>query len=164
MKNWSKRKKILVGLLLLFLAVQAIQPSKNQGNASGPKDIIQVKQVPDSVLAVLKKSCYDCHSNYTIYPWYDNITPVNWWVAHHIDEGKRELNFSIFGEYTAKRQAKKLEESAKQIEEDEMPLKSYLLLHSNAELSAAEKKMLIDWFKNARAGMIGISTEPEKKH
>ena len=151
---------------MLFLAAQAIQPAKNQGKASGPKDITQVVQVPDSVMTVLKKSCYDCHSNYTTYPWYDNITPANWWVAHHIDEGKRELNFSTFGEYTAKRQAKKLEESAEQVEEGEMPLNSYLIMHGDAKLSDAQKRMLINWFKTARAGMTGVppAAEHEEKH
>lgn len=151
---------------MLFLAAQAIQPSKNRGNASGPKDITQVAQVPDSVMTLLKKSCYDCHSNHTDYPWYDNITPVNWWVGHHINEGKEEVNYSTFGEYTAKRQAKKLEESAEQIEKDEMPLKSYLIMHGDAKLSDAQKQVLINWFKSTRAGMTGVqpAAEHEEKH
>jgi uncharacterized membrane protein len=158
MKNWSKRKKILIGLLVLFLAAQAIQPSKNQGSQTGPKDITTVMQVPDSVMSVLKKSCYDCHSNYTTYPWYDNITPANWFVANHVNEGKRELNFTTFGEYSARRQAKKLDESAKQIEKGEMPISSYTLLHPDAKLSDAQRQLLINWFKNAKAGT-GINTE-----
>lgn len=160
MKNWSKRKKILAGLLVLFLAAQAIQPSKNRGSATGPKDITSFTPVPDSVMTVLKKSCYDCHSNYTTYPWYDNITPLNWWVAHHIDEGKRELNFTTFGEYTARKQAKKLEESAEQVQEGEMPLKSYLITHGDARLSDAQKAMLVTWFKRARE-RTGIAPEAE---
>jgi hypothetical protein len=60
----------------------------------GLKDISKTLQVPDSVMYVLKKSCYDCHSNYSTHLWYDRITPVNWWVADHITEGKRRLNFT----------------------------------------------------------------------
>ena len=155
MKNWSKRKKILLGLMVLFIAVQAIQPSKNQGSPTGPTDITAAMQVPDSVMTVLKKSCYDCHSNHTTYPWYDNITPVNWWVNHHINEGKRELNFSTFAEYNQRRKAKKLDESAEQIEKGEMPLKSYLLMHGDAKLTESQQKMLINWFKSAKSGSAG---------
>lgn len=157
MKNWSKRKKILIGLLLLFLAAQAIRPAKNEGAATGPKDIAHTVAVPDSVMTVLKKSCYDCHSNHSTYPWYDRIAPVSWWVSHHIDEGKRELNFSIFGEYTVRRQAKKMEETAEQVEEGDMPLKSYLIMHGDASLNEEQKKLVIDWAKTTQAQIAGKS-------
>jgi hypothetical protein len=161
MKNWSKRKKIIVGLLVLFLVIQAIQPAKNRGSAAGPKDIASVMQVPGDVMTVMKKSCYDCHSDSTNYPWYDNITPVNWWVAHHINEGKRELNFTVFGDYNTRRKAKKLDESAEQIEKDEMPMQSYLIMHGDAKLSEVQKKLLIDWFKAARAATSAPPEEPK---
>lgn len=150
--------------MALFIVIQAIQPAKNTGSASGPKDIASVIQVPNDVMTVMKKSCYDCHSDSTYYPWYDNITPVNWWVAHHINEGKRELNFTVFGDYSPRRKAKKLEESAKQIEKDEMPLQSYLIMHSDAKLSEAQKKLLIDWFKAARAAIGAPTDEPKENN
>lgn len=142
------KKKILIGLLVIFLIAQAIQPTKNRGDASGPKDIFSVVQIPENVQSILKKSCYDCHSNNTTYPWYDHITPVNWWVANHINEGKHELNFSIFGEYSAKRQTKKIEEIAETVEKEEMPLKSYLIMHGDAKLTAQEKELLVNWAKS----------------
>ena len=145
------KKKILLGLLVVFLAAQAIQPTKNKGSAFGPKDISGSVHVPYSVMSVLKQSCFDCHSNYTNYPWYDQITPVNWWVADHINEGKRELNFSSFGEYSLKRQNKKLEEIAKTVEKEQMPLKSYLIMHGNAKLTDSEKQLLVSWSKSAIA-------------
>lgn len=149
MKNWSKSAKIVLGIIFLLLVAQLFQPSPNQGNVFGPKDITQVVQVPDTVLSILKKSCYDCHSNSTTYVWYDKITPVNYWIDHHIAEGKHELNFSVFGEYTAKRQAKKLDEVAEQLEKDEMPLGSYTLLHTDAKITEGQKKILIDWAHTA---------------
>jgi uncharacterized membrane protein len=149
MKKWSKTKTVLIILLVLFLAVQAAQPSPNKGAATGPKDVTHVVEVPDSVMAVLKKSCYDCHSDYTTYVWYDKITPVNFWIDHHINEGKRELNFSAFGEYTAKRQAKKLDEIAEQVEKHEMPLGSYTLMHTDAKLTDSQRKLLISWAEAA---------------
>lgn len=151
MRNWSRGNKIFLALGILFLAGQAIQPTKNKGALNAPTDIAQVINVPDTVAVMLKKSCYDCHSNNTVYPWYDNIFPANWWVAEHIREGKRELNFSKFGEYNDRKQAKKLEEISDQIKDGAMPLKSYLFLHDGARLNEQQQKMLTDWAAKARA-------------
>ncbi len=67
---------------------------------------------------ILKRSCYDCHSNNTVYPWYDRIQPVAWWLQYHVNHGKHSLNFSEFGSYSVARQAKKLKNIGKQIKED----------------------------------------------
>lgn len=150
MKTWSKKKKILIALLLLFIAAQAIRPAKNTGSSSGPQDVTTVVQVPDSMMALLKTSCYDCHSNHSDYPWYDQIAPVSWWVSNHINEGKRELNFTQFGSYTAKKKAHKMEEIAKTVEKDEMPISSYLWMHGNAQLTAEQKSAIISWAKAAQ--------------
>ena len=141
-------KKLLIIFLVLFLAIQLFRPSLNRGNAAGPNDITQAMAVPAPVRTILEKSCYDCHSNHTEYPWYDRIAPVSWWVANHIKEGKLELNFTEFGTYTPKKQAKKLEEIAETVESGEMPLKSYLITHGDARLTEAQKKTLVDWAKN----------------
>lgn len=145
MKKKPKTGRILILLLLVFLLAQALRPAKNNGAAAGPNDIRTVVPVPDSTMAILQKSCYDCHSNHSDYPWYDQITPVNWWVTHHINEGKRELNFTEFAGYTAKRKAHKLEEIVKSIKQGWMPLDSYLWMHGDAELSEAQKQALIAW-------------------
>lgn len=145
MKTWSKKKKILIGLLALFLLAQTIQPQKNNGNPHGPSDLNAAVQVPADVFSVLKRSCYNCHSNYTDYPWYDHITPVNWWISSHIIEGKKDLNFTIFKDYPKPEQFELLEEIAQSVETDEMPLKSYLVAHPKAKLSAAEKMLIATW-------------------
>ncbi len=151
MKKRSKTKKILLLLLLIFLAIQVIRPSKNNGNPTGPKDITKVVAVSDSVMFMLKKSCYDCHSDYTVYPWYDQITPVNWWVNNHVNEGKRHLNFTTFGDYTADKMDKKLDGIAETIDKGEMPINSYLWMHGDAKLNEAQRKMIVDWVAVARA-------------
>jgi hypothetical protein len=142
------KKKILIGILVLFVLAQAVQPTKNNGTGTNPNDITTLHDVPENVMGILKKSCYDCHSNYTNYPWYDHITPVNWWVANHIKEGKRELNFNEFASYSSEKQLKKLKEMAEEVEEEEMPLPSYLFTHGDARLNIDQKKLLIDWAKN----------------
>jgi hypothetical protein len=103
-----------------------------------------------AVKSILERSCYDCHSNHTRYPWYSNIQPVAWWLQHHIDEGKEHLNFSAFKTYTPAEMDHKLKEIEEVIEENEMPLWSYRLIHQKAKLSEAEKNNLLKWVKESR--------------
>lgn len=138
-------KKIGLGLLVLLVLLQFFQPTKNQGEKYGSNDIYQVTMTPTLVQTALETSCFDCHSNSTVYPWYTKIQPIGLWMQYHVNEGKEELNFSEFKTYTPKRQAHKLDEILEMIEEDEMPLASYTLIHKNAVLSDAQKAELIAW-------------------
>jgi hypothetical protein len=108
-------------------------------------DIANVYAVPQNVSDILKKACRDCHSNNTVYPWYSEVQPVGLWLINHVQEGKRELNFSEFGSYAIGRQYKKLDEMIDEVKEGEMPISSYTLIHTNAKLSDIEKQILIDW-------------------
>jgi hypothetical protein len=145
--NSSLFKKIGLVLLALLFLLQFVQPARNEGQSSGPNDVTQAMNVPVSVQQTLEKSCYDCHSNHTEYPWYSNIQPLGFWLKDHVDEGKEELNFSEFNSYTPKRKAKKMKEIVKEIEEGEMPLSSYTLIHGDAKLTEAQKAELIAWAK-----------------
>lgn len=138
-------KKILIVLLLALVVIQFIRPAKNRSTAEEPQSITKVYQVPDNVNEILKKACYDCHSNNTRYPWYNNIQPIYWWLNDHIQEGKKELNFSEFGTYTAKRQAKKLKKVAEEVKEGEMPLNSYTWMHKDAILTDEEVSTIVNW-------------------
>lgn len=142
-------KKILIGLLIIFLLSQFIRPPHNNGDASSPSDITHMVTVPDSVMNLLNIACYDCHSNHTEYPWYSKITPVNWWLNNHIVEGKRHFNFSNFSGSSYKRMIKKMEEVGETVEKHEMPLNSYLWIHKDARLNDAQRKMIINWAKAA---------------
>ena len=99
---------------------------------------------------ILQTSCFDCHSNYTNYPWYTNIQPIGWWLNHHVDEGKEELNFSEFESYSLKRKLHKLEEIKEMVEEGEMPLSSYTLIHGDTKLSPEQKEILYTWVTETR--------------
>ncbi|TGK84753.1 heme-binding protein [Leptospira bourretii] len=94
---------------------------------------------------ILKRSCYDCHSNETVWPTYSYIFPASLLISHHVEEGREELNFSEFGLLTQKKQNKKIYEIWEQVEEGEMPPKDYLLLHPNARLSDKDKEILKQW-------------------
>jgi hypothetical protein len=148
-----KKKKltswILLGLLGILIGIQFIRPVKNKP-VSGTKDIATVIPVSPEVQQILSVSCYDCHSNTTHYPWYAEIMPVGWWLGHHVDEGKRELNFSDAGSYTLKKLDHKLEEVEEEIREGHMPPDNYLILHKDAKLSEEQKKLLYDWVREGR--------------
>ena len=107
-------------------------------------------QFPNNIKQLLQTSCYDCHSNNTAYPWYNKIQPISWFMERHIKEGKVELNFSEFGNYTKRRQKNKLKSIISQIEKEKMPLTSYTLIHRNAKLSDEEKIKLIEWLTALR--------------
>jgi hypothetical protein len=139
-------------LFAAFIIIQFFRPEKNIQATDGPSanDISTVYPVPKEVAAILQTSCYDCHSNNTHYPWYANLQPVAWWLEDHIKEGKKEINFSEFASYRIGRQYKKFEEINKQIEEGEMPLESYTLIHTETKLSAEQKAIIKNWVNSSR--------------
>ena len=147
----SITKKILIGLLGVFIIIQFIKPDKNQSDVVTPNDIFANFQSENSTKQLIRTACYDCHSNNTVYPWYAEIQPLAWWLADHVKEGKSELNFSEFATYKPKKADHKLEEVIEMIQEGEMPLKSYTLIHDNAKLSDGQKKAIITWAEGLRS-------------
>ncbi|HTL80934.1 MAG TPA: heme-binding domain-containing protein [Bacteroidia bacterium] len=149
----AKKKQIGLFLLILFVAIQFYRPSRNTGSADGPNDITHYTTVSPEVKTVLETSCYDCHSDHTEYPWYTNIQPVGWWMAGHVSDGKRALNFSQFTTYGIQRKMRKFKQIADEINEGEMPLDSYLWIHRYAILTDAQKKTVADWAMENRKAM-----------
>lgn len=142
-------KKILMALGLILVVIQFIRPAKNIGTVEGPTDITHTVAVAPDVQNILQKACNDCHSNHTEYPWYYNIQPVAWWLANHVNDGKRHLNFSEFNTYKSKRKLKKLKEVKEEVEDGEMPMDSYLWMHGNAKLTESEKANLYKWVEES---------------
>lgn len=142
----SLKKKIILGLAVILIGIQFFQPLRNQSDEVTASHIERVYNVPQNVKAILTQSCYDCHSNNTRYPWYSRIQPGAWYMARHIKKGKEELNFSTFGDYSARKQRNKFRAMAGQVKDGEMPLSSYTLIHRNAVLSQQDKQVLVNWF------------------
>jgi len=146
-------RKIVLLFLAILVIIQFFHPSRNKAAGAQPNNIDAVHPVPANVKAVLDKACMDCHSNNTVYPWYSKIQPVDWWLTHHINEGKGELNFDEFAVYNLRRQYHKLEEIGKTVKENEMPLDSYTWIHHEARLTEEEKTTLISWADAIRTEM-----------
>jgi hypothetical protein len=132
-------------LLAALIVIQFFRPEKNKQEGEAVNHISKAFAIPDDVTIILKKACYDCHSNNTRYPWYANIQPVAWWLASHINDGKKELNFSEFANYNLRRQYRKMEEVIDEVKEGKMPLNSYTWIHKDAKLTTEEKAKITGW-------------------
>jgi cbb3-type cytochrome oxidase cytochrome c subunit len=149
------KKKILLSLIAGFIIIQFIQPVRNTTDKLLPAELENIYTVPGDVSAILKNSCYDCHSNNTRYPWYSNIQPAGWLLAKHIRDGKAELNFSEFGFYSNRRQQSKLQSIVNSIKDETMPLYAYTLIHRNAELTTVQKKVVTEWIIKTKDSLAG---------
>jgi uncharacterized membrane protein len=138
-------KRILIVLLVVLIVIQFIRPAKNIHPGAQAASITNKYPASPQVQNILQKACYDCHSNNTKYPWYNTIQPVAWWLNNHVEEGKRKLNFDEFLNYTAKKQAKKLDETVELVKKGAMPLDSYTWIHKDAILTKEEKEALARW-------------------
>jgi hypothetical protein len=134
-------KSIFIALAVIFVLIQFVRPDRT----NPPLDPARKLQAPPQVAAILDRSCRDCHSNETDWPWYTNIAPISWWLADHVKEGRHELNLSEWNGYTARRKGRKLKEICEQIKDGEMPLPSYVRLHAKAKLSDADRETLCTW-------------------
>jgi len=144
------RKILKISLIVLavaFVIGQLIRPDFSNPPITQADTLEATTEVPADVQQVLARSCNDCHTNKTTYPWYSKVTPFNWFLANHINDGRRHLNFSVWNTYKPEKKAKKLEEVCEQLEQAEMPLPSYLWIHRDAVLSESDGKLLCDWAK-----------------
>ena len=139
------KKIALTAFFIALILIQFYQPEKNESTITPPTDIVVMTAPPKPIEALLKNTCYDCHSNNTRYPWYANIVPVSYFLADHVKDGKKHLDFSVWGDYTSKKQKHKLEELIDEVSERKMPLKSYTWLHRDAKLSEEEIQLLTGW-------------------
>lgn len=151
------KKKILWGVLALLVIIQFFRIDKSNPESDPAMDFIAMTNPPAEVAGMIKASCYDCHSNQSVYPWYTNVAPVSWWIKKHINDGRKHLNFSEWGNYEERRRNHKLEEFYGEVDHREMPLKSYLIIHSEARLSDEQVKKMTDW-------IVEIGGEGVKEH
>jgi Haem-binding domain len=148
--NMKILKKIAILLTIVLIGIQFIPTTYNTSSEVLETDFTKIYNTPQNIQDLLKTSCYDCHSNNTNYPWYSKIQPGAWIMAKHINEGKEELNFSTFGNYSGRRKKSKLKSTISQIKDGEMPIASYTLVHRDAKLSEEDKIILNKWLTNLR--------------
>lgn len=150
-------KKIIIFLIICVIVIQFIRPVKNTAEGEQRNNITTVATVPDGVKSILNRSCMDCHSNNTSYPWYNNIQPVAWLLQHHVQDGKGELNFDEYATYNLRRQYHKMEEIVEQVNDGKMPIKGYTIMHQNSKLTNEDKEALVQWAE-------GVMTDMKSKY
>ena len=143
MKKFLKITAICI--FAAFLFIQFFRPGFTNPPVNQAETLEASTEVPENVREILKRSCYDCHSNETVYPWYSKIQPSAWFLDDHIHAGRSELNFSVWNTYAASSKRNKLDEICEQLKERLMPLPSYLWVHWDAQVSNEEINILCEW-------------------
>ena len=143
-------KKALFIISAILIIIQFFSIDKQNPPADMEKDFIVLAKPPFEVGEKIKNACYDCHSHNTKYPWYSNIAPVSWLLKEHVNNGRNHLNFSIWSDYKESKKDHKLDECIEMVETGEMPMKGYVLLHEEANLTNEQKHAMIDWFRTIK--------------
>ncbi|WP_458625927.1 heme-binding domain-containing protein [Winogradskyella sp. PC D3.3] len=153
-------KKIGLLLLLVFIVAQFFGPDKNEGDITTVDAFFRDTSPPNEVKTILENACLDCHSDTTRYPWYNNITPVNYWLNEHVTDGKKHFNVSKWNDYSDKKKDHKFEELIEMVEAKEMPLDSYTWTHGEAKLSAEQIETVVAWANTVRLKYVFLK-EPQ---
>jgi hypothetical protein len=141
---------VLIILVCAFVVIQFIRPARTNP-AVNPQQTIEANlQVSPQVAAIFDRSCNDCHSNKTVWPWYTNVAPVSWLLTNHVNEGRHNMNLSEWGSYDKDKQSRRLRDMCEQVQDGEMPLSTYTPLHPSAKLSAEDVKTICDWGNSER--------------
>ena len=138
-------KKILIILILVFIGIQFIPINVPADLSVKEGDALKA---PENVQVILERSCFDCHSSHTTFPWYSSIAPVSLFTKMHVKKGREHLNFSTWNSYSDEKKVKYLGKIPKAIK-SKMPLPSYLLVHKEAKLSDEDRKAISDWASEA---------------
>lgn len=146
----KNRKIIVLFLIFAIAAMQFIQPERNNPVTPAEQDFAVVHNLSEADAQLIKAACYDCHSNEVVFPWYANVAPVSYFVAEHVEDGRKHLNFSIWSTYSEGKADHKLEECSEELEKGAMPLDSYVWLHKEADLSEEQRSGLIELFASLR--------------
>ena len=146
----SKITKFWLAIVGLVILMQLFRPDKNSPSENVGHTLSAKTQMPSDVQRILDRSCADCHSYRTRWPWYSNIAPISWVVIDDVNEGRRNMNFSEWADYDAAGAADRLKSICDDAKSGDMPLASYRWVHREAKLSDAEKKVVCDWTNTER--------------
>lgn len=152
MKVWHRVLKWLaLAAVCVLIALQFARPARTNPAVDQSQTIHAHLQVPPQVAAIFDRSCQDCHSHTTRWPWYSNIAPLSWLIVEDVNDGRQQLNLSEWGRYDKRRAGNKLDDICDEVKSGAMPISSYVLIHRSAKLSPEDVKILCDWSAAERA-------------
>ena len=137
------KKRIALILLAVFAVAQLIQPDRSVPTPVPVNDMLTMTQAPQDIRTLVEGACYDCHSDKSNYPWYAYITPANFWLQSHINEGREKMNFTRWNDPASREEAY---ECGEVLKEGEMPPSNYAFIHGHAKLTDEQRARLVDWF------------------
>ena len=147
-RRWAER--IGLGLLAALMVSQFIPVDRHNPSIDPSKTIYATEKLPAPVQAVFTRSCQNCHSNQTVWPWYSYVAPVSWMIASDVHGARKKMNFSEWGGYPANKREEKLEEICEQLTNGDMPDLKYTLLHRGARITAEERAAVCQWTEDSR--------------
>jgi Haem-binding domain len=143
-------KKIGLATVFLLLATQFIPLNRSNPSVDPSQTIYATLPVPAKVKAVFERSCKNCHSDETAWPWYSYVAPVSWVLAHDVHQARKMMNLSEWGSYSAKRKEDRLEEICEQVTNGDMPDRKYAIFHRSARLTPEEREAVCQWTDDSR--------------
>ena len=160
MRIWLRR--LTYAALAIAVLIQFIRPAQTNPSVNPHNEISAVVPMNPNVTSILNRSCNDCHSNNTSWPWYSKVAPVSWLVTRDVNEGRRELNLSEWGTYAPQRRSKLLAKMCTEAREGEMPMLAYSVMHPKARLTTSDIQALCSWAGggNAEARELSLSRAP----
>jgi hypothetical protein len=139
---------LFILLIAAFVVMQFFGIDRNNPEFDQETDFLTIENPPAEMEKIITSSCYDCHSNQTVWPWYSYIAPASWLIEDHVIEGRDNLNFSDWGTYELEDRAYIIEEMIEEIEEGEMPFPGYDKMHPDAKLTEEQKQALFTWLRS----------------
>lgn len=143
-------RSIVIVVAVALLVIQVVRPDRTNPPVDPSRTMQSHLQPPPEVMSILERSCIDCHSNQTRWPWYSNVAPTSWWLVDHVNHARSHMNFSEWTKYDRKDAAELLEEICEETSKGAMPLPSYLLIHRSSKLSPQDVRTLCEWSEAAR--------------
>lgn len=151
-------KLAFAGLALIFVALQFVRPRAFNPPSEASRAVEAHVRVSPEVESILARSCMDCHSNRTEWPWYSNVAPVSWFVADHVNHGRKHLNFSDWARLDREEARQMLDGICVLTKHGSMPMRSYTFIHRDAVLSPADVRALCDWSQEERRRLLAATT------
>lgn len=141
----SALRGLVLVLLVALAGIQFVRPERSNPPSDPAKAMAAHVTVPPSVAAILDRSCRDCHSHETTWPWYSQVAPISWLVVHDVDEGREHVNFSTWDDLSRLDQRETLKDICKEVRHGRMPIPVYLVVHRDAALSPADVETICGW-------------------
>lgn len=156
-------KWVVFPIAIILIGIQFVQPERTNPPIDPSKTIFAKLQVKPEVKAIFERSCNDCHSHNTQWPWYSYVAPASWLVADDVKEARAHMNLSDWSKFNAVKSASKLDEICDEISNGTMPLKQYLIMHPKAKLTQEEIDEVCNWVDEERERLLSAGVEPSAK-